>query len=50
LVERYAAVPATMRLVNDYLTRARTQLATVPDSPACRALHALVDFVRERDW
>ena len=50
LVERYAAVPATMRLVDDYLARARTQLAAVPDSPACRALHRLVDFVRERDW
>jgi octaprenyl-diphosphate synthase len=50
LVERYAAVPATMCLVDDYLARARAQLATVPDSPACRALLGLVDFVRERDW
>jgi octaprenyl-diphosphate synthase len=50
LVERYAAVPATMRLVDDYLARARTQLAAVSDSPACRAMHRLVDFVRERDW
>lgn len=50
LVDRYAAVPATMRLVDDYLARARAQLAAVPDSPACRALHRLVDFVRERDW
>jgi octaprenyl-diphosphate synthase len=50
LVERYAAVPATMRLVDDYLTQARAQLAAVPDSPACRALQRLVDFVRERDW
>jgi len=50
LVERYAAVPATMRLVDEYLARARTQLSAVPDSPACRALHRLVDFVRERDW
>jgi octaprenyl-diphosphate synthase len=49
LVERYAAVPATMRLVDDYLTQARAQLAAVPDSPACRALHHLADFVRERD-
>jgi octaprenyl-diphosphate synthase len=50
LVERYAAVPATMRLVDDYLAQARAQLAAVPDSPACRALQRLVDFVRERDW
>jgi octaprenyl-diphosphate synthase len=50
LVERYAAVPATMRLVDDYLSRARAQLAAVPDSSACRALLGLVDFVRERDW
>ncbi len=50
LVERYAAVPATMRRVDEYLAQARSQLAAVPDSPACRALHRLVDFVRERDW
>jgi octaprenyl-diphosphate synthase len=50
LVERYEAVPATMRLVDDYLTRARAQLAVVPGSPASRALYRLVDFVRERDW
>ena len=50
LVERYAAVPATMRLVDNYLAQARGQLAAVPNSPACRALHRLVDFVRERDW
>ena len=50
LVERYAAVPATMRLVDDYLAQARAQLAVVPDSPACHALQRLVDFVRERDW
>ncbi len=50
LVEQYEAVPATMRLVDDYLGRARAQLAAVPDSPACRVLHRLVDFVRERDW
>ncbi len=50
LVERYEAVPATMRVVDDYLGRARRDLRAVPDSPACRALHRLVDFVRERDW
>lgn len=50
LVERYEAVPATLRLVDSYLDRAREQLARVPESPACRALHRLVDFVRERDW
>jgi octaprenyl-diphosphate synthase len=50
LVERYEAVHATMRVVDDYLNRARRDLRAVPDSPACRALHRLVDFVRERDW
>ncbi|MBI2115261.1 MAG: polyprenyl synthetase family protein [candidate division NC10 bacterium] len=50
LVERYEAVPATMRLVDEYLARARAQLTVVPGSPASRALHRLVDFVRERDW
>lgn len=50
LVERYKAVHATMRVVDDYLNRARRDLRAVPDSPACRALHRLVDFVRERDW
>jgi octaprenyl-diphosphate synthase len=50
LVDRYEAVPATMRLVDDYLARARAQLAAVPESAACRALHRLLDFVRERDW
>src|SRR5574341_2193971 len=50
LVDRYEAVPATMRLVDDYLARARAQLTMLPESPACRALLRLVDFVRERDW
>ncbi len=50
LVEQYQAVPATMRLVEDYLMRARKQLALVPDSPARLALRRLADFVRERDW
>jgi len=50
LVDRYAAVPATMRLVDEYLARARAQLAVVPDSPARQVLDRLVDFVRERDW
>jgi octaprenyl-diphosphate synthase len=50
LVERYGAVAATMRLVDTYLARARSLLGAVPDSPASRALHRLVDFVRERDW
>ncbi len=49
LVERYQAVPATMRLVEEYLNRARRYLQAVPDSAACRALHGLADFVRERD-
>jgi octaprenyl-diphosphate synthase len=49
LVDRYHAVPATMRLVLDYLDRARTELAVLPDSPAFQALHRVVDFVRERD-
>jgi geranylgeranyl pyrophosphate synthase len=50
LVDRYAALPATMRLVDEYLGRARARLATVPDSPARQVLDRLVDFVRERDW
>jgi octaprenyl-diphosphate synthase len=50
LVEAYDGVPATMRLVDDYLGRARAQLCAVPESPASRALHRLLDFVRERDW
>ena len=50
LVERYEAVPATMGVVDSYLSRARTQLAALPESPARLALHRLVDFVRERDW
>ena len=50
LVERYRSVPATMRLVEDYLARAREHLAVVPESPACDALHRLLAFVRERDW
>jgi geranylgeranyl pyrophosphate synthase len=50
LVERYRSVPATMRLVEDYLARAREHLAIVPESPACDALHRLLAFVRERDW
>jgi octaprenyl-diphosphate synthase len=50
LVERYEAVPATMRLVDDYLARAHALLKAVPESPATRALHRVVDFVRERDW
>jgi octaprenyl-diphosphate synthase len=49
MVDRYAAVPATMALVDEYLGRARTQLGLVPDSPARQALHRLSDFVRERD-
>ena len=50
LVERYGGVPATMRLVDDYLTRAHGLLEVLPPSPACHSLHRLVDFVRERDW
>jgi octaprenyl-diphosphate synthase len=50
LVERYEAVPATMRLVDEYLARARAELSLVSKSPACHTLHRLVDFVRERDW
>ncbi len=50
LVERYDSVPATMRLVDDYLARARAMLEGLPSSPACQSLHRLVDFVRERDW
>jgi octaprenyl-diphosphate synthase len=50
LVERYGGVPATMRLVDEYLTRARASLGVLPSSPACDSLHRLVDFVRERDW
>jgi octaprenyl-diphosphate synthase len=50
MVDRYQAVPATMELVDGYLTRARAGLDLVSDSPACRTLHRLVDFVRERDW
>ncbi len=49
MVERYQAVSATMRVVEDYLNRARRDLQAVPASPACRALRGLVDFVRERD-
>ena len=50
LVERYGAVAETMRLVDAYLVRAHALLDSVSDSPACRTLHRLVDFVRERDW
>jgi octaprenyl-diphosphate synthase len=50
LVERYEGVPATMRLVDDYLARARAPLEVLPPSPACHSLHRLVEFVRERDW
>jgi octaprenyl-diphosphate synthase len=50
LVERYEAVPATMRLVDGYLARARAEISCVPESPACRSLHRMVNFVRERDW
>jgi octaprenyl-diphosphate synthase len=50
LVERYAAVPATMRLVDGYLDRARGHLRSLPDSPARDTLLRLADFVRERDW
>jgi len=50
LVDRYEAVPATMSLVDRYLTHARTQLCCLPESSARHALERLVDFVRERDW
>jgi octaprenyl-diphosphate synthase len=49
LVERYEAVPATMALADVYLARARVQLERLPDSPARRVLHGLVEFVRTRD-
>ena len=49
LVERYDGVAATLRLADGYLARARAHLQMVPESPACRALHHLADFVRERD-
>jgi octaprenyl-diphosphate synthase len=49
LVERYEGVPATMRLVDEYLARARALLDVLQTSPACQSLHRLVDFIRERD-
>jgi octaprenyl-diphosphate synthase len=49
LVDQYGAVSATMQLVAEYLARARAELAGLPESPACQALHRVVDFVRERD-
>jgi octaprenyl-diphosphate synthase len=50
LVDRYEAVAATMRRVDEYLDRARTRLEVVPESPARDALDRVIDFVRERDW
>lgn len=50
LVDRYEAVPAAMRVVDQYLARARAHLDAVPESPARHALGRLADFVRERDW
>lgn len=50
LVERYAAIPATLELVDGHLARARASLRGLPDSPARAALLRLADFVRERDW
>jgi octaprenyl-diphosphate synthase len=49
LVDRYEAVPATMRLVDRYLNRARTHLDVLPASPARDALERVLDFVRQRD-
>lgn len=49
LVERHAGVAATLRLVDEYLDRARGRLVRLPDTPASHALGRLVDFVRERD-
>ena len=49
LVDRYEGVQATLHLADKYLAQAHTQLHGVPESPACRALHRLADFVRERD-
>ena len=50
LVERYQAVPATMRLVDEALGRARDHLRILPSSAARLALERLVGFVRDRDW
>jgi len=50
LVERYEAVPATMRLVNESLGRALDSLRVVPSSAAREALERVVEFVRDRDW
>ena len=49
LVDRYEAVPATMRLVDEYLSRARERLQVLPASAAREALERLVEFVRDRD-
>lgn len=49
LLERSGAVPATMRVVDAYLDRARAALASLPASPAREALGRLADFVRQRD-
>ena len=49
MVERYEAVPATMRLVDEYLDRAREHLHVLPPSAAREALERLVGFVRDRD-
>jgi geranylgeranyl pyrophosphate synthase len=49
LVERYEAVPATMRLVDEYLGRARERLQILPATPGREALERLVEFVRDRD-
>jgi len=50
LVERYGGVPATLRLVDEYLARARAVLEILPPSPACHSLLRLANFIRERDW
>lgn len=50
LVDRYEAVPATMRRVDEFLDRARSRLGVVAESAARDALDRVIDFVRERDW
>ena len=49
MLEHYGAVPRVYERAHTFTKKARSILAGFPESPAQRALHAIVDLVTERE-
>ncbi len=50
LLNRYRTQEHCLQVAQDYVNRAKSALAVLPDTPAKRALEQLADYVVARDW